>query len=136
MFNYVLTLIAVLFVAVGLIVIIVVAILVQLKSLKLSIKELIDINKKLKNKDKKYSQEVPRIIRVLDLILADNANTEKQMSQLHKWLGAVLNISNLIPNESEGIDAVCIIDELRERVKWAEEVEKQNVDEENYYKGG
>ena len=136
MFNYDLPLIAVLFIAIGLTVIIVIAILTEIKSLKQIIKELVDINKKLRNKDKKYSQEVPRIIRVLDLILADNANTGKQMAQLHKWLGAVLNISNLIPNESEGIDAACIIDELRKRVKWAEEVDKQNVDEENYYKGG
>ena len=135
MFKYDLTLIAVLFITVGLTVIIVIAILTEIKSLKQIIKELVDINKKLRDKDKKYSQEIPRIVRVIDLLLANDANTEKQMSQLHKWLGTVLNISNLIPNESEGIDAACIIDELRERVKWAEEVEKQNIDEENYYKG-
>ena len=136
MFNYDLTLIAVLFIAVGLTVIIVIAILTEIKGLKQIIKELVSINKKLRDKDRKYSQEVPRIVRVIDLILKDNSITKEQMAQLHKWLGAVLNISNLIPNESEGIDAACIIDELRERVKWAEEVDKQNIDEENYYKGG
>ena len=136
MFNYDLTLIAVLFIAVGLTVIIVIAILTEIKGLKQIIKELVDINKKLRDKDKKYSQEIPRIIRAIDLILEDISNNKEQIGQLHKWLGTVLNISNLIPNESEGIDAACIIDELRERVKWAEEVDKQNVDEENYYKGG
>ena len=136
MFNYDLTLIAVLFIAVGLTVIIVIAILTEIKGLKQIIKELVDINKKLRDKDKKYSQEVPRIVRAIDLILEDISNNKEQIGQLHKWLGTVLNISNLIPNESEGIDATCIIDELRERVKWAEEVDKQNVDEENYYKGG
>ena len=136
MFNYDLTLIAVLFIAVGLTVIIVIAILTEIKGLKQIIKELVDINKKLRDKDKKYSQEVPRMIRAIDLILEDISNNKEQIGQLHKWLGTVLNISNLIPNESEGIDAACIIDELRERVKWAEEVDKQNVDEENYYKGG
>ena len=135
MFNYDLTLIAVLFIAVGLTVIIVIAILTEIKGLKQIIKELVDINKKLRDKDKKYSQEVPRMIRAIDLILEDISNNKEQIGQLHKWLGTVLNISNLIPNESEGIDAACIIDELRERVKWAEEVDKQNVDEENYYKG-
>ena len=135
MFNYDLTLIAVLFIAVGLTVIIVIAILTEIKGLKQIIKELVDINKKLRDKDRKYSQEIPRIVRAIDLILEDISNNKEQIGQLHKWLGTVLNISNLIPNESEGIDAACIIDELRERVKWAEEVEKQNIDEENYYKG-
>ena len=135
MFKYDLTLIAVLFITVGLTVIIVIAILTEIKSLKQIIKELVDINKKLRDKDKKYSQEIPRIVRAIDLILEDISNNKEQIGQLHKWLGTVLNISNLIPNESEGIDAACIIDELRERVKWAEEVEKQNIDEENYYKG-
>ena len=135
MFKYDLTLIAVLFITVGLTVIIVIAILTEIKSLKQIIKELVDINKKLRDKDKKYSQEIPRIVRVIDLILEDISNNKEQIGQLHKWLGTVLNISNLIPNESEGIDTAYIIDELRERVKWAEEVEKQNIDEENYYKG-
>lgn len=135
MFNYDLTLIAVLFIAVGLTVIIVIAILTEIKGLKQIIKELVDINKRLRDKDRKYSQEIPRIVRAIDLILEDISNNKEQIGQLHKWLGTVLNISNLIPNESEGIDAACIIDELRERVKWAEEVDKQNVDEENYYKG-
>ena len=135
MFKYDSMLIAVLFIAVGLTVIIVIAVLTEIKGLKQIIKELVDINKKLRDKDKKYSQEIPRIVRAIDLILEDISNNKEQIGQLHKWLGTVLNISNLIPNESEGIDAACIIDELRERVKWAEEVEKQNIDERNYYEG-
>lgn len=136
MFNYNSVFIVVLFVVVGLTIANVIAILTEIKNLKQIIKELVDINKKLRDKDKKYAQEVPRIIRAIDLILSNVSNNKKQIGQLHKWLGMVLNISNLIPNESEGIDATCIINELRERVKWAEEVEKRNVDEENYYKGG
>ena len=136
MFNYNSVFIVVLFVVVGLTIANVIAILTEIKNLKQTIKELVDINKKLRDKDKKYAQEVPRIIRAIDLILSNVSNNKEQIGQLHKWLGMVLNISNLIPNESEGIDATYIIDELRERVKWAEEVEKRNVDEENYYKGG
>lgn len=136
MFNYNSVFIVVLFVVVGLTIANVIAILTEIKNLKQIIKELVDINKKLRDKDKKYAQEVPRIIRAIDLILSNVSNNKEQIGQLHKWLGMVLNISNLIPNESEGIDATYIIDELRERVKWAEEVEKRNVDEENYYKGG
>ena len=84
MFNYDLTLIAVLFIAVGLTVINVIAILAEIKNLKQIIKELVDINKKLRDKDKKYSQEVPRIIWAIDLILTNDANTVKRSNKVHR----------------------------------------------------
>ena len=84
MFNYNSALIVVLLVAVGLTIVNVIAILAEIKNLKQIIKELVDINKKLRDKDKKYSQEIPRIVRVIDLILTNDANTVKRSNKVHR----------------------------------------------------
>ena len=84
MFNYNSALIVVLLVAVGLTIVNVIAILAEIKNLKQIIKELVDINKKLRDKDKKYSQEILRIVRVIDLILTNDANTVKRSNEVHR----------------------------------------------------
>ena len=84
MFNYNSALIVVLLVAVGLTIVNVIAILAENKNLKQIIKELVDINKKLRDKDKKYSQEIPRIVRAIDLILTNDANTVKRSNEVHR----------------------------------------------------
>lgn len=84
MFNYNSALIVVLLVVVGLTIVNVIAILAEIKNLKQTIKELVDINKKLRDKDKKYSQEILRIVRVIDLILTNDANTVKRSNKVHR----------------------------------------------------
>lgn len=122
-------------VGVVLIAIIVIMLLKEIKNLKLIITELIDINTKIRKKTLDHSQDIPRLIRAVDLNVRDISNIKEQMKQVHHWLGEVLNISNLIPNEDKGISAAWIVDELRQRRKWNEELESRRIDDEEYYKG-
>lgn len=76
-----------------------------------------------------------RVLTVIQSNAEDIKNLKKQMGQVHKWLGDVLGISNLIPNKEEGIDATFIIEELQQRVEWAKELERRQINEEEFYKG-
>lgn len=107
--------------------------------------------RKINNSDKKIKiletkiRELNGIISVLKTtvtrvlqVVVSNADEivclRRQMNQVHGWLGDVLSISNLIRSEKEGIDSVAIIEELRERVKWARK-RQDELNDDDYYKG-
>ncbi|MEG3875774.1 hypothetical protein QT972_00120 [Microcoleus sp. herbarium7] len=60
---------------------------------------------------------------------------EAQMAQVHEYLGKVLGVSKLIFFDDSLNERIDIIEELRQRVKWAEEIEKQQTDDSDFYKG-
>lgn len=105
-------------------------------------------NNKLETINKKLREEIgifnkgngtarstsSRIFMAMQLNAQDIASLKGQMNHVNKWLGDVLNISNLMHNE-ENKEVTNIIEELRQSVEWAKEIEKQKVDEQNYYKG-
>lgn len=93
-------------------------------------------NIRLKKKNSVWRVEAPRILRIGELNASNIKDLNEQQQLLNKYLGQVLNVSNLIPNKELGIEASDIIEELRQRVRWNEEVEAQHHDEEEYYKGG
>jgi|GEM_PF-6798010 len=98
-------------------------------------------NKLIKNESRKLNannkvlhSSIARILIVVQSGADEIVCLRQQMNQVHQWLGEVLSISNLIRSE-EGIDNTTVIEELRQRVKWAEEEEHQRVDDRDYYKG-
>lgn len=100
-------------------------------------------NEKLKNKDRKVEKElsilratITRIFAVIDSNAGSIVLLRQQMNQVHGWLGEVLSISNLIRGEGEDrIGSKEVIEELRDRVRWENEREKRQIDENEYYKG-
>lgn len=84
--------------------------------------------------NKKLRGTVTKILIVVQSGAEEIVCLRQQMNQVHQWLGEVLNISNLIRSE-EGIDNTVAIEELRQRVGWAEQIERQRVDDRDFYKG-
>lgn len=78
---------------------------------------------------------IPKAIRVSTLNAEDIKSIKEQQALVNRWLGEVLNISNLIPAKEYGIEVSDIIEELRQRVKWQEEIERQQLNDSDFYKG-
>lgn len=76
-----------------------------------------------------------KMLQVVGLNVEDIKSLKQQMALVNKWLGEVLNISNLIPNKEQGIESSDIINELRQRINWYEEVGKYRIDDSDFYKG-
>lgn len=60
---------------------------------------------------------------------------EEKMDQVHHIMANVLFVSNLIDNNGEGADRIVVIEELRQSVKYAEELSKRQVNPEDFYQG-
>ncbi len=92
-------------------------------------------NRKIKSENTIFHTTISRILQVIQSN-ADEINClRQQMNQVHQWLGEVLSVSNLIRSEKDGIDSNIVIEELRQRVKWAEEKKAQRIDDDDYYEG-
>jgi hypothetical protein len=107
----------------------------QQKEIK-KLKKTDEINARINVRNSVWRIEAPKILKIGEL----NANSIKDLSEqqqlLNRYLGEVLNVSNLIPSKELGIEAIDIIEDLRQRVKWHAEIEEaQKIDEDNYYKG-
>lgn len=98
-------------------------------------KDIISSSTKLNKETTKYRIRIPKILTVVEANADDIGRLKQQMNQVHEWLGSVLNISNFIPDKNNQIDSSPVIEELRERVKWSEELEKQKKDETDFYNG-
>jgi superfamily I DNA/RNA helicase len=117
-------------------ILVVILLLIKVDNLEKINKRIIKRNITLRDENIGWRSTIPRTIRVGEANAKDIKTLSEQQQHLNKFMGQVLNISNLIPNEELGIEASDIIEELRERVKWAEELEKyKETDEENFYKG-
>lgn len=92
-------------------------------------------NRKIKSDNSLFHTAIARILQVIQSNADEITCLRKQMNQVHQWLGEVLSISNLIRSEEAGIDSSVVIEELRQRVKWAKEREKQQTNESDFYKG-
>lgn len=75
-----------------------------------------------------------KVLNIVQLNANDINQLKLQMEQVHTLLGQVLNVSNLIPSEGK-TDTASRIEELRQLVKFSEELAKHKIDETNYYKG-
>lgn len=60
---------------------------------------------------------------------------EEKMDQVHHIMANVLFVSNLIDNNGQGTDRIVVIEELRQSVKYAEELSKRQVNPEDFYRG-
>lgn len=107
----------------------------EIKELKRVNKELVDRNKKLNKVNGIWRFDAPQILRVTELNAEEIKCLKEQMDLVNKWLGDVLNISNLIPSKESGIEATDVIEELRQRRKWYEELQEKQIDESNFYQG-
>lgn len=117
-------------------ILVVIMLLIKVDKLEKINKKVIKRNTTLSDENIGWRSIIPRTIRVGEANARDIKALSEQQQHLNKYMGQVLGVSNLIPNEELGIEASDIIEELRERVKWAEELEKyQETDENNFYKG-
>ncbi len=107
----------------------------EIKELKRVNKELVDRNKKLNKVNGIWRFDAPQILRVTELNAEEIKCLKEQMDLVNKWLGDVLNISNLMPSKESGIEATDVIEELRQRRKWYEELQEKQIDESNFYQG-
>lgn len=92
-------------------------------------------NRKIKSENSIFHATIQRILQVIQSNADEITCLRKQMNQVHQWLGEVLSVSNLIRSEKEGIDSTVVIEELRQRVKWAKEKEDRQINEDDYYRG-
>ncbi|TAG98742.1 MAG: hypothetical protein EAZ18_00255 [Oscillatoriales cyanobacterium] len=78
-------------------------------------------------------------VKVLNIITLNVDNIEcnkQQIAQIQKYLVDVLQVSNLIGCAERDIEPSDLIEELRSRVEWAREIEKQkNANPSEYYEG-
>lgn len=107
----------------------------QLSDVKRINTNLLKANKKLNEKNSIWRIEAPKILRVGELNANNIRDLSDQQQLLNKFVGEVLNVSNLIPSKELGIETIHIIEELRQRVQWAEEVEKHQVNDSDFYTG-
>lgn len=84
-------------------------------------------NRTLEKKVALYEFSLPRITMLVDQLVDDVKQRGKQIDQINRYLGEVLEISNLIGFERKEMNADDIIQELKERLKWAEEARKYQI---------
>lgn len=91
-------------------------------------------NTKLYTKNVYLSTTKNKVFRAITLNAEEIECLKSQMALVNRWLGEVLNISNLIPNKEQGIEMSDIIEEWRQRIKWSEEI-NQDLDDDDFYQG-
>lgn len=91
-------------------------------------------NTKLYTKNVYLSTTKNKVFRAIALNAEEIECLKSQMALVNRWLGEVLNISNLIPNKEQGIEMSDIIEEWRQRIKWSEEI-NQDLDDDDFYQG-
>ncbi len=108
----------------------------ELKNLR-KINELLGkVNGGLAKENKVWRVDAPKILMIGEINADDIKCLKEQVALINRWLADVLNISNLIPSKEAGIEASDIIDELKQRIKWNEEIANQrDKDESIFYKG-
>ncbi len=78
---------------------------------------------------------IPKTIRIGEANAENIKTLSGQQQILNRFVGEVLNVSNLIPNKEFGVEVSDIIEELRARVKWAQELEKYQANNDDFYQG-
>lgn len=91
-------------------------------------------NTKLYTKNVYLNTTKNKVFRAIALNAEEIECLKSQMALVNRWLGEVLNISNLIPNKEQGIEMSDIIEEWRQRIKWSEEI-NQDLDDDDFYQG-
>jgi len=76
-----------------------------------------------------------KFLQAVGLNVEDISTLKQQMNLVNRWLGEVLNISNLIASKENGIETADIINELKQRIAWYEEVSQNRVSDNEFYKG-
>lgn len=116
-------------------IILIIVLLQEVKALK-------ETNAILKTREERAVKEnlnwraiIPKTIRLSEANAQDIKDLSGQQQILNRFVGEVLNVSNLIPNKEFGVEVSDIIEELRERVQWAQELEKYQADNNDFYQG-
>ena len=136
MFNQYADLILLIATIVEILTIVLIVILLQ------EVKVLKKTNAILKAKEERAAKEniswrniIPKAIRLGEANAKDIKDLSGQQQILNRFVGEVLNVSNLIPNKEFGVEVADVIEELRERVQWAQELAKYQADNNDFYKG-
>lgn len=117
-----------------LIMILIIALLKRVYKVENDNKNLRTENTKLYTKNVYLSTTKNKVFRAITLNAEEIERLKSQMALVNRWLGEVLNISNLIPNKEQGIEMSDIIEEWRQRIKWSEEI-NQDLDDDDFYQG-
>jgi len=93
-------------------------------------------NRRLDKENNLWRTDAPKILKVGELNANNIKDLKEQVFLINKWLVDVLNISSLIPAKEAGIEASDIIDQLKQNIKWNEEIARRRDEDENdFYKG-
>ena len=93
-------------------------------------------NRRLDKENNLWRTDAPKILKVGELNANNIKDLKEQVFLINKWLVDVLNISSLIPAKEAGIEASDIIDQLKQNIKWNEEIARRRDENENdFYKG-
>lgn len=96
-------------------------------------KVLADTNRNLERENALLRFSIPRLTMLVQGFSESDNRRKKQVEQIQKYLGEVLEISNLISFEEQGLDPTVVIDELKERLRWAEETRKHQSNNTDYF---
>lgn len=78
-------------------------------------------NRNLEKENDTLRFTIPRLVMLSRQNADDIEQRGKQIDQINTYLGEVLGVSNLIGFDNEKLNAAEFIEELREKIKWAEE---------------
>lgn len=93
-------------------------------------------NKKLEKENSTLKFVLPRLVKLVEQNRDDLEQRGKQIDQVNTYLGDVLGISDLVGFDREELTAADIVQELKEKIKWAEEtrkVKEKSKDDPDYY---
>lgn len=93
-------------------------------------------NKKLEKENSTLKFVLPRLVKLVEQNRDDLEQRGKQIDQVNTYLGDVLGISDLVGFDREELTAADIVQELKEKIKWAEEtrkVKEKSKDDRDYY---
>jgi hypothetical protein len=77
-----------------------------------------------------------KTLNIMSLSIDNIECSKQQIAQIQKYLVDVLQVSNLIGCTERDIEPSDLIEELRARVEWAREIERQkNLNTSEYYEG-
>lgn len=96
-------------------------------------KILSDTNRKLEKENALLRFSIPRLTMLVEQNSERINQRGKQVDQINTYLGEVLQISNLIRFEDKGLDPTAIIEELKEKIRWAEETRKHQSNNTDYF---
>lgn len=92
-------------------------------------------NKKLNEKNSIWRLEAPKILRIGELNANNIKDLSDQQQRLNIYVGQVLGGSKIIEKKEIGVETIDLIEEMRQRVQWAKEVEKHQVNNSDFYSG-